>query len=357
MKTLGLLRTRWAASLALLVCAILAPLSSAHTRTTDVTWEKDVSHIVQTRCGYCHAPGKSAQLRLDTYQAARAESRAIREMVLEGRMPPWPAVRGLGDFSNDRSLTPVELELLTAWADGNAPLGKADDTDDTARSPVELEPRTPDRVIVVPAGHPEQGQRVERLEVMSEAMVGRWVTGWSFRPGNPLALERAVVSIIGGEPLGSWSPGDGVIRFPRGVAQRVPGSARFAIELHYRKSMAPSMPRSWLELFEGPPPSAELRHRVLACGSNGVPADSQALTITPAGSAGQPVEVVVRRPDQSVEAMVAIPEFEPAEHLTYRFRRPVRLPRGTWIDVRSPVSGCTADLEFIVPKSSPAVGR
>ncbi len=54
-------------------------------------------------------------------------SRAIQEQVLERRMPPWPAATGFADYGNDRSLTPIEIELLAAWADGGAPLGDGAD--------------------------------------------------------------------------------------------------------------------------------------------------------------------------------------------------------------------------------------
>ena len=52
---------------------------------------------------------------------------AIKEEVLERRMPPWGAVKGFGDFSNDQALTPEQLELLTSWAQGGSPEGEAKD--------------------------------------------------------------------------------------------------------------------------------------------------------------------------------------------------------------------------------------
>jgi hypothetical protein len=58
-----------------------------------------------------------------TYDAAKRDAKAIREAVLERRMPPWLPARGFGDFSIDRSLTPIEIELLTSWVDGGTPIG------------------------------------------------------------------------------------------------------------------------------------------------------------------------------------------------------------------------------------------
>jgi hypothetical protein len=33
-------------------------------------------------------------------------------------MPPWGAIKGFGQFRNDQSLTPEQIELITKWVDG-----------------------------------------------------------------------------------------------------------------------------------------------------------------------------------------------------------------------------------------------
>ena len=52
---------------------------------------------------------------------------AIKEEILERRMPPWGAVKGFGDFRNDQALTPEQLELITSWSQGGSPEGEAKD--------------------------------------------------------------------------------------------------------------------------------------------------------------------------------------------------------------------------------------
>jgi hypothetical protein len=42
-------------------------------------------------------------------------------------MPPWGAVKGFGEFSNDTSLTPEEIELIVKWSEGGVPEGDAKD--------------------------------------------------------------------------------------------------------------------------------------------------------------------------------------------------------------------------------------
>ena len=118
--------TRLAISSALLMLAVagrswMTPLL-AHTRiTTTITWDREISAIVQTRCLTCHTGADGAPMSLATYELARPWARAIRHEVLTRRMPKWHAARGYGDFANDPSLSPFEISLIAAWVDGGAP--------------------------------------------------------------------------------------------------------------------------------------------------------------------------------------------------------------------------------------------
>ena len=96
--------------------------------TTRVTWVGDISRIVQSRCVRCHNPDGLAPMSLTAYEDARRWARAIKEETMTRRMPKWHAARGYGDFRNDPSLSPLEIALIAAWADGGAPRGtKADE--------------------------------------------------------------------------------------------------------------------------------------------------------------------------------------------------------------------------------------
>ncbi|SPE27852.1 conserved exported hypothetical protein [Candidatus Sulfopaludibacter sp. SbA3] len=90
--------------------------------STNLTWTREVSRIVYHRCASCHRPGGSA-MSLLSYDEARPWAKAIRDEVLTRRMPPWDAVKGVGDFRGDRSLSQPELDVLVAWVEGGAPEG------------------------------------------------------------------------------------------------------------------------------------------------------------------------------------------------------------------------------------------
>lgn len=89
--------------------------------TTNLTYTRDISRIIATRCAACHASGSS--IPLDSYEAVRPWAVDIKEQVLSRQMPPWGAVKGFGDLSPDPGLTQEELLLIAGWVVGGAPKG------------------------------------------------------------------------------------------------------------------------------------------------------------------------------------------------------------------------------------------
>jgi len=90
--------------------------------TTNLTWSKEISRVVYRRCASCHRPNGSA-FSLLTYEDARPWAKGIRDEVLNRRMPPWDAVKGVGEFRNDPSVSLPEMDLIVNWVEGGAPEG------------------------------------------------------------------------------------------------------------------------------------------------------------------------------------------------------------------------------------------
>lgn len=105
----------------LVVCSALAPAHDVI--STKLTWTQEVSRILLRRCLGCHREGGSAPMALTSYALARPWAKAIKEEVLERRMPPWGAVDGFGDLAGDISLTAEEIHVLADWVEGGAPEG------------------------------------------------------------------------------------------------------------------------------------------------------------------------------------------------------------------------------------------
>ena len=103
--------------------------------TTKITFDREIVRLMVSHCASCHRDGGSA-FSLMTYDRARPWAKAIGEEVLQRRMPPWGAVKGFGDFRNDKGLTEEQLELIVDWEEGGAPEGDPKDIPANVTFPV-----------------------------------------------------------------------------------------------------------------------------------------------------------------------------------------------------------------------------
>jgi hypothetical protein len=114
----------WVLSLSLLaICTLWAQEIHAHeVITTNLTWAREISRVFNRRCVSCHHKGGPA-FDLSTYEQARPWAEAIKQEVLERRMPPWGAVKGFGDFRDEAGLNEREIAVISSWVEGGAPRG------------------------------------------------------------------------------------------------------------------------------------------------------------------------------------------------------------------------------------------
>jgi hypothetical protein len=130
----------------------LAPAALAHdTITTKLLWSQEISRIVYRHCGSCHREGGSA-MSLMTYDDARPWAKAIRDEVLSRRMPPWGAVKGVGEFRSDPSLSQVEIDMIVNWVEGGAPKGEDMYLPPSPRFAAEAKPKAAGRELTVTTG-------------------------------------------------------------------------------------------------------------------------------------------------------------------------------------------------------------
>ncbi|HEV8040489.1 MAG TPA: hypothetical protein VGP62_16590 [Bryobacteraceae bacterium] len=97
-------------------------LSAHDVFSTKITWSREISRLVYKRCASCHRDGGSS-FSLTTFEQARPWAKAIKEEVLERRMPPFAAVKGFGDIRDDQALTQDEIHLISDWVEGGSPEG------------------------------------------------------------------------------------------------------------------------------------------------------------------------------------------------------------------------------------------
>ena len=226
-----------------LISKVAAPKADAA-----VTFSKHIAPILNARCVECHRTGDIAPFTLDTYEQAAGWSEMIREVIDDGRMPPWHADPKYGHFSNDRRLTDAEKKLIREWVDAGAPQG------DLKELPVAPKfssgwqlSHEPDAVINMrqkPFEVPAEGA-VKYLYFLADPgfKEDKWVTEIEVQPGTRSLVHHILVFVF---PKGAsqFEVIDGSRSF---LGAYVPGLSPLCIPLGWRKRS--QLSRSWCSKY------------------------------------------------------------------------------------------------------------
>ncbi|HEY6390521.1 MAG TPA: thiol-disulfide isomerase [Bryobacteraceae bacterium] len=162
------------------------------------TYYKDVEPILAKHCQNCHRPGETAPMSFMSYQETRPWVKAIKAAVLTRTMPPWFAQPGAHKFSNDRTLSAVELETLRNWADNGSPEGNTADKQPTKTFVSGWSIPHPDLVVEMANAIeiPAKGvMQYKYVIVPLNLKEDRWVQAIEARPSSPEHVHHAVIYV------------------------------------------------------------------------------------------------------------------------------------------------------------------
>jgi hypothetical protein len=316
----------------------LAAVTAGRPAATTVTFSRDIRPILQSHCTVCHSSGGPSPMPLVAYDEVLPWAQTIKQQALARRMPIWHAARGYGAFSNDPTLTPHELALIVAWADGETA------TDARGGGGARGGVGAAGAVRAAGAGGAGEGGAggagARGAEVSAESdpsMTVRvrngWITGWTFVPGDPL-IASATFTAGDGSTIGAWTAGDRAARLPRGAAIRVVSPVHVHIrrreKTSYEAAFTPrpsSLQFSWLPSTGSPPPRPpERRVRIerVACGGTIGPSDASLIGVRPLLAAGASAQVTVERIGGAQPALLGwFREFDPNYQRIYWLDRPL----------------------------------
>jgi hypothetical protein len=363
----------------LMILIAVPPRGSSHEPiTTKVMFNKEIVRIFQRNCLGCHGPNSITGISLANYEQARPWAKAIKEEVIEKRMPPYQPVKGYGRFQHDYLLPQREIDLLISWVEGGAPKGE---DKDYPRELIEAKGWTlgqPDLLL-----QPESETKLSAdgddeyrcFTLPTKLGADRWVSAIDFRPGNPAVVHCASLQI---DPAGSsrmvevanqakgecgpnghesaagslftWVPGQAVTRLPDGIGRLLPAGARLLMRVHYRNNGEEMSDRSIAALYFANeetvrplravtltaeatqvPPGAE-RHRVKAAFV--LPEAAEVVAIRPLlFPFGKSVEAIAYRPDGRAEVLIWARNYRYDWQPPFYFKKPIALPKGTRIEL------------------------
>lgn len=181
----------------MLACALATTGFCAQSPGREITFAEDVAPILYQHCVKCHHTGDIAPMPLITYKDVRPWAAAIREAVVERKMPPWMADPTIGHWSNDPRLSEREIETIRIWAEGPKLEGDPNKLPPVPRFPDGWKIGEPDVVIAIPertlAGSgPDE---YSYIDVPTNFNEDRWIVAAELRPGNRKIVHHAHVFV------------------------------------------------------------------------------------------------------------------------------------------------------------------
>ena len=343
------------------------------------TFNRDVAPILYKNCSGCHRPGEVAPFSLLSYDDAAKRAKQLAAVTQSRYMPPWKAEPGYGKFMNERRLTAQQIATIKDWAEHGAPEGSPAEKPEPPKFTDGWQAGQPDQVATMtqPFSLPAEGADVFRCFVIPlDAKEDEYVNQVEFRPGNRKVVHHAILyldangrarkretvpgqgydcpggpglSISGG--LGGWAPGATPARLRDGLAITVRKGADMVMQLHYHLSGKPETDRSSVGItFTKTPPVHGLTamiignigidiapgdgHYVIQA-SGTLPMDAEVIGIFPHGHyLCKDMKVDATLPDGAVEPLIWIKDWDFNWQGSYRYAIPVKLPKGTRIDMQ-----------------------
>jgi hypothetical protein len=370
-----------------IICAAAATLAAAP------TFHKDIEPILQNHCQGCHHPGDIGPMSLMTYRDARPWAKAIREAVLQKKMPPWYADPGHGEYLNNPSLSKVEVDALSAWAESGAAEGDSKDAPKSLEFPDGWRIGKPDAIIEIPKAFdvPASGAvSYQYITVPTGFTEDKWVTAIEIRPSNRRVVHHVNASAVrpasegssaAGHALGEFFTRDaeqerllrsgkelpqfsaapdsdlletyvpGVIHpvYKPGQAKLIKAGSNITFQLHYTATGKPEQDRTRIGLiFAKEPPKERIKSILLYNRNMSVPAgapnypvearaelvrDVRLVSILPhMHLRGKDFEVRATYPDGQTETLLRVSKYNFNWQINYYLAKPKTLPKGTILE-------------------------
>jgi hypothetical protein len=320
-------------ALAVAIVAATRPVRSDDPVSSSVRFTGEIVRIFERKCLACHGRD-SLSIPLANYRDVRSWGRAIREEIVEQRMPPWTVARGYGRFRNDLSLSARETTTVLSWIDGGMPRGEDRD--------LPVPPHTapvvaPDLRVALPAQRiPALAEDVVRRVSVAVAIDrDRPIARLVLTPGDRRVLRGALIFEGGadrtGRWLGAWLPWQRESAPPAPHGFRLSRGATISVELHYRGDDHDVTDESLIEVYYAPetsPPIDELSVRGSVPARLAQQATVWAIVPSP-GDVAQSLELTARRPDGSVDVLLWIPRLHREWPQALLLDSPLALPAGT----------------------------
>lgn len=351
----GLLLTAWLAG----------PTGASGEKQHTLTFSKDVAPIVYKNCASCHRAGEIAPMSLLSYKEVRPWAKAIREKVATRDMPPWHADPQHGTWSNDRRMSQKDIDTVVAWVDGGAKEGDPKDLPPVPKFAGGWQIGEPDAVFYMPEEYtiPADGSvSYQYFTIDPGFKEDRYIEAMEARAGNLSVVHHIVIYVrdprqarsrkldLGEGLLGALSPGQTPFMAKPGTAKLIRAGSKLIFQMHYTPNGKEQKDRSYvgLKFAKAPvdkvvtttaafdmkfviPPGAP-NHEVRA--EYEFEQDAHIVSFSPhMHLRGKDIFFRAIYPDGRSEILLSVPQYDFNWQVYYYPAKPLRMPKGTRIEV------------------------
>ena len=332
-----------------------------------LTYNHDVSRILQANCVGCHHEDGIAPFSLETYADVTEHAGMMKKQVTRGVMPPWFAAPVPGQehqWANDRSLSDADKSDLLAWLNSDRPAGNAADAPVARHFAAEWMIGQPDAVFQIPQPFQVKAEGVmpyQTAVVETNLTEDKWVRGYEIQPTNRAVVHHVIVRIHakgagigkgdGGEGFfAAYVPGNSFRVLPDGFAKLLPAGSRISFQIHYTPNGHATQDQIKIGLlYAAQPPQCEVHVAALSKpGINIPPGEANHLetseTVIPANMMfmsfmphmhvrGKAFKYEITTPDGKSDTLLDIPHYDFNWQIQYTYAQPKFIPAGTKVKI------------------------
>lgn len=357
--------------------------------STQVTYTRDIAPILFANCVVCHRAGEVGPFPLGSYEDAAKRAGQIALVVERRLMPPWMPAERHGELIGQRRLSDRQVDLIKKWAENGKPEGDSADLPPLPEFTTGWRLGEPDLVLEMPEAFsiPADGPDIfQNFVIPIDIPEDKVVATVDFQPGSPEVVHHSILfldrnhvarvldaaspepgySSFGGPgilptgAIGGWSPGRTPRRLPDNMGRHLKQGSDLVMQIHYHPNGKAQTDRSkvgvyfvdkpknvvagiWVANYQMDIPPGEADYRRST--SYTLPSDILLVGIIPhMHLIGRSMKAVATFPDGTQKQLIDVPDWNFYWQDEYYYAQPLKLPKGTRIDVDAVYDNSTANL-------------
>ncbi len=352
-----------------------------------VTFNHDIAPVVAKNCAPCHHSGGLGPFPLVTFAEVKKHAAQIVAVTQRRYMPPWPPQDGYGEFAGERRLSEAQIRLFSDWWKGGTPEGSASEKPDVPQFGDGWQMGKPDLILRMPQPFQMEagGSDVFRNFIIRTGLKEtQYVRGFELRVNNPRSVHHANVVLDRTDSLRRrdgedghpgfpgmdviteagtnefdpdshflfWKPGSVLRPEPEDMSWRLDPATDLILNLHLQSTGKKEAVEAEIGLyFTGRAPTRfPMLLQLEDDGAIDIPAGDRDFAVTDhlvlpvavdvlaiyphAHYVGKTVECWAVLPDGNKRWLIRIPDWDINWQAVYEYKAPVRLPKGTRVDMR-----------------------